>query len=180
MIVRERSFQGLDDLPAVLRLFHVDEIDDDDAAQVAQAQLPRDGHRRLEIGAEDGLLEVAMADERAGVDVDGGHRLGLIDDQIAARFQRHLAVERLLDFLLDVVQLEHRPRLAVQFDARQRVRHERGGEFAHLAMRARLVDQHLVDVGPQQIAQHAQVQRQIGVHQVARLGAQALLAHELP
>jgi hypothetical protein len=180
VIVGQRLLQGLDDLAAMLRLLHIDEIDDDDTAQIAQAQLPRDGHRRLEIGAENGLLQIPMADERAGVDVDGRHRFGLVDDQIAAGFQRHFAIQRLLDFFLDVVQFEHRARIAVQFDARQCLLHEGAGELAHLAMRIRLVDQHLVDIRPQQIAQHAQMQRQIGVHQVAGLGAQALLTNEVP
>ncbi len=47
-------------------------------------------------------------------------------------------------------------------------------------MRARLIDQHAFDVRPQQVAQDPQVQGQIGVHQLPRLGAQPLLAHELP
>jgi hypothetical protein len=38
----------------------------------------------FEVGLEDGVVEVAHADEAAGVDVDGGHRLGLVDDQVAA------------------------------------------------------------------------------------------------
>jgi len=56
----------------VFLVFHVDEIDDDDAAEVAQAQLPRDGLRRLQVGLEDRVVEVARADETAGIDVDGG------------------------------------------------------------------------------------------------------------
>ena len=44
--------------------------------------------RRLEVGLEDGVVEVAAADEAAGVDVDRGQRLGLVDDQVAAGLQR--------------------------------------------------------------------------------------------
>jgi len=47
-------------------------------------------------------------------------------------------------------------------------------------MRARLIDEHSIHIRPQQVAQHAQMQRQIRVHQVAGLGTQTLLAHELP
>jgi hypothetical protein len=68
---------------------HVDEVDDDDAAQVAQAQLARDGAGRFQVGLEDGVVEVARADEAAGVDVDRGQRLGLVDDQVAAALQVH-------------------------------------------------------------------------------------------
>ena len=38
---------------------HVDEVHDDDAAQVAQAQLARNGLRGLQVGLEDGVVEIA-------------------------------------------------------------------------------------------------------------------------
>ncbi len=82
--------------------------------------------------------------------------------------------------LFDVVQLEYRPCLAVQVDAPQCIRHESAGELAHLAMRARLIDQHPVDIRPQQVAQDAQMQRQIRMHQAAGLRPQALLMHDPP
>src|SRR5690242_15510023 len=87
---------------------HVDEVDDDDATEITQPQLPRNTHRRLEVGAEDGLLEVAVADVGPGVDIDSRHRLGLVDHQVAAGFERHLAIERLGDLLLDPAQIEYR------------------------------------------------------------------------
>src|SRR5258708_16807758 len=42
VILIQRAFQGLDDLPAVFGLLHVDKIDDDYAAQIAPAALPGD------------------------------------------------------------------------------------------------------------------------------------------
>jgi hypothetical protein len=63
---------------------HVDEVHDDDAAQVAQAQLAGYGARRLQVGLEDGVIKVARAHVAAGVHVDGGERLGLVDDEVAA------------------------------------------------------------------------------------------------
>jgi hypothetical protein len=89
----------------VLLVLHVDEVDDDDAAEVAQPQLPRNHLRGFDVGAEHGLLEAGDAEEPAGVHVDGRHRLGLLDDQIAAALERHrgqarsLAAERILDHL---------------------------------------------------------------------------------
>ena len=56
---------------AVALEHHVDEVDDDDAADVAQPQLADDLLGRLEVVLGDGLLEVAaLAGELAGVDVD--------------------------------------------------------------------------------------------------------------
>src|SRR6202167_3228480 len=108
VIVGQGTLQRLNHLPAMIRLLHVDEIEDDDAAQVAQTQLPGDGHRRFEIGAEYGFLQISMAYEGAGIDVDRRHRLGLVDEQIPARVERHLAIQRLLDFLFAVIPPEHR------------------------------------------------------------------------
>src|SRR5215472_2255501 len=93
-VARESALERGQHRPPVRLVAHVDEVDDDDAAQVAQPQLPRDGDRRLEVGAENRLLEIAVADIGAGVHIDGGHRLGLIEYQVPAGFQWHLAIER--------------------------------------------------------------------------------------
>ena len=71
----------------MLGIAHVDEVENDDAAEVAQTQLTRDGVRGFQVGLENGVVEIAAADVAAGVDVDGGHRLGLVDDQVAARLE---------------------------------------------------------------------------------------------
>ena len=65
---------------------HVDEVDDNDAAQVAQPQLPRDRLRGFEIGFENGVVETSPRHERAGVHIDRDQRLGLVDDDVAAGF----------------------------------------------------------------------------------------------
>ena len=86
---------------------HVDEVDDDDAADVAQPQLAHDLLGGLEVVLGDGLLEVAAgAGELAGVDVDDRHRLGPIDHQRATRGQPDLAVQRLGQLLVDAVHRE--------------------------------------------------------------------------
>ena len=58
-VARQRLLQLGQHRIAVLRVLHVDEVDDDDAAQVAQAQLARDRLRRFEVGLEDGVVEIA-------------------------------------------------------------------------------------------------------------------------
>src|SRR5439155_26330228 len=62
--------EGPHDLLPVLLDLHVDEVDDDDPADVPEAQLAGDLLGGLEVVAEDGLLEVRRADVLAGVDVD--------------------------------------------------------------------------------------------------------------
>ena len=117
VVARQRFLERAQHLAPVLLVVHVDEVDDDDAAEVAQAQLPRRRLRGLQVGAVNGLLEVALAEERAGVDVDRGHRLGLVDDQVAAGLQRHFLFQRALDLVLDAVQIEDRPLAGVMLDA---------------------------------------------------------------
>jgi len=65
-------------------IVHVDEVEDDDSAKVAQPQLARDHLCGFQVGLEYRVVESAATDEAAGIDVDGGQRLGLVDDEIAA------------------------------------------------------------------------------------------------
>ncbi len=87
---------------------HVDEVDDDDPADIAQPQLAHDLLGGLQVVAGDGLLQVAArAGELAGVDVDDGHGLSAIDDQRAARGQPHFAIHRLGQLFVDAVHREN-------------------------------------------------------------------------
>ena len=69
----------------VAALVHVDEVDHDEAGEVAQAQLARDLVGRLQVGAQRGILDVVLAGGAAGVHVDGDEGLRLVDDEGAAR-----------------------------------------------------------------------------------------------
>src|SRR5271169_5239263 len=81
---------------------HVDEVDDHDAAHIAQPELADDLLGGLEVVPGDGLLQVpALAGELARVDVDDRHRLGLVDDERPAARQPDLALERLGQLLVD-------------------------------------------------------------------------------
>ena len=87
----QRLFERLHHLVAVLALVHVDEVDDDDAAQVAQANLADDLRDGIEVGLDDGVFEARrLADVLAGVDVDGDQRFGLVDDDGAAGLEPYL------------------------------------------------------------------------------------------
>src|SRR3990172_2050598 len=105
--------QGLAELVehgvAVLFRIHVDEVDDDDAAEVPQPQLARDHLRGFQIGLEYGVVETADPDEAAGVHVDCRQRFGLVDDQVAAGLEIDPPRQRLLDFSLDAVEFKKRP-----------------------------------------------------------------------
>jgi hypothetical protein len=108
----------VDHRPLVGLALHVDEVHDDDAADVAQPELARHFLRRLHVGAEDGLFLVLLAGETPGVDVDRHQRLGVVDADVAALLEPHLALERLLDLRLDLERVEDRVVPLVELDRR--------------------------------------------------------------
>ena len=148
--------QAVLDGALVARLVHVDEVDDDQAADVADAQLAGDLVGGLEVGVGGGGLDVAAARGARGVDVDGDQRLGVVDDDGAARGQLHLVRVGRLDLALDLVAREERDVVGVHLQATTALRghealHVLGGDLVG----ARLVDQHLTDVVGEVVAQRA-------------------------
>ena len=124
-VLVERLAQRLQHRVAVARPGHVDEVDDDDPADVAQPQLANDLVGRLEVRLGDRVLELgalAAAGERARVDVDHRHRLGVVDHQVAAGGQVHAPAQHRLDRVLDAVALEQRLLVRVQLEALEQLR----------------------------------------------------------
>ena len=105
---RRPSLIALIDLLLVAARFHVNEIEHDQAAHVAQAQLAADFLGGLEVDLQDGGFLVAAALVPAGVDVNGHQRLGFVNDDVAAALEMHLAGEGVLQLLGDVEPVENR------------------------------------------------------------------------
>src|SRR6266567_9022357 len=117
-IVLQLVFESGHDAVAVLALVHVDEVDDDDAAEIAEANLTDDLGDGVEVGLDDGVFEAGgLADELAGVDVDRDERLGLIDDDGAAGLEPDLRAQGLVDLFGDAELFEERSLLGVELDA---------------------------------------------------------------
>src|SRR6516162_9812597 len=70
--------------------------------------LMRDLVRRLQIGLERGLLDIALARGAARVDVDRDQRLGLVDDDVAAGAQLDDGIVNRVELALDLVAGEQR------------------------------------------------------------------------
>ena len=66
----QRVAQDVFHLTLVTRAFHIDKVDDDQAAKVAQTQLPGGFFRSFQIGAEGGLFNVGPARGAGRVDVN--------------------------------------------------------------------------------------------------------------
>ena len=118
------AFDGL----LVPVFLHIDEIDNDEAGQVAKTKLARQLVGGLQIGLQRGLLDVPLAGGPPGIDIDGDKRLGLVDHQIAARFQRHLRAMDGVHLLLDLIALEDRQRVVIFLHAL----HMAGDQHLHL------------------------------------------------
>jgi hypothetical protein len=139
----------------VLLRLHVDEVDDDQAAEVAQPQLTGDlvAASRLVLSA---VVSMSLPRGRARrVDVDRHQRLGRIDDDRAAGGQVDLVGVRRLDLVLDLEAREQRHAVLVQLQLAQ----ARGHEALHVLLRSLndflVVDQDFADVVGEVVAQRA-------------------------
>ena len=81
--------------------------------------------------------------------------LGLVDDDRAARFQRHAAPMDLGDFLVEVVLVEERLLAFVELQAVDVAGHDQLQEFLGPLVRLRFVDVDGVDVGGEDVADGA-------------------------
>ena len=140
----------------VARFVHVDEVDDDQAADVADAQLAGDLVGCLEVRVGGRGLDIAAARGTGGVDVDRDQRLGVVDDDRAARGQLHFVCIGRFDLALDLVAVKERDVIRVHLQAstafrRHETLHVLGGD----GMGTRIVDQHFADVIREVIPQGA-------------------------
>ena len=104
---------------------HVDEIDNDDSADVAQPKLAHDLLRGFEIVASDRFFESPSGTcEFAGVDVNDGHRLRAINDERSARRQPDLSVESLGQLFVHTVRREYVGRVSPVFEALRQLRRQ--------------------------------------------------------
>ncbi len=179
-IVLQRLLHRLLDLTDVRSVLHVDEVDDDEAGHVAQAQLAGDLVRGLEVGRGRGLLDVVLAGGAARVDVDRDQRLGRVDDQIAARLELHDRLVHCRQLILDPEALEERNRVHVGPDLLRVARHEQLHIFARRAIAVLALDDHLVDLAGVDVADGALHEVRIFVDQRWCLGLQRVLTDAVP
>ena len=84
LVSRERLAERVDHLAAIVFDFHVDEVDNDDAANVSEAKLMSHLLSCLEVVLEDSLFKIGRTDILSRVDVDNRESLGVLDDERAA------------------------------------------------------------------------------------------------
>ena len=86
-------------LPVVL-VFHVDEVDDDDPADITEPKLPRHLQGGLQVRLENRLIGVLPPSVTPRIHVDRDQGFSLLDDDIAAGWQIDPRVEEMLDLHL--------------------------------------------------------------------------------
>ena len=168
-VVAKRVAQAVFHLALVLRALHVDEVDDDEAAQVAQAQLPGDLVGGLEVGVERRLLDVVAARGARGVHVDRHERLGVVDHDGAAGGQGHVATVGALDLVLDLEAREERDVVAVELHLVHVHGHHGAHEREGLVEDVLRVDEDLADVGLEEVADGAHHQARLEVDEARAL-----------
>ncbi len=135
---------------------HIDEVDNDQAAEVAQTQLAGNFVSRFEVGIEGCLFDIAAAGGAGGVDIDRGQRFGAIDNDRPAGRQAHFALEGGLNLRFDLIMAEQRDFTGVQFDFAAEIRTtQRGDMLARQLKHFRVIDQDFADVLAQVVTEGA-------------------------
>ena len=160
--------------------FHVDQVEDHDAADVAKAQLVGDLLDRLEVGLEHRFFEVALTDEAAGVHVDRGQRFALVDDQRGPGLEKDPALEVGLDLRLQTEVVEDRSLAFVVLKMGTRLCDEFVDEGADRAVGLRGIDRDALRVRAAEVADHAQGQLRLGVEDLRCPGVLGAPLDRLP
>src|SRR5258706_2427631 len=176
-----RFFENLHHLLPVLALIHVDEVDHDDAAQVAQADLADDLLDRLGVGLDDRIFQpFQLPDVFSGVDLDRHQRLGLVDHDVPARLEPDLGTKGLLELGGYAESVEDGSRARVQLHLRNQRGLEALDEPQHALVGVFVVDPDGFEAVGQLIAQDALDDIEIVMQQHRRGPALGLLTNILP
>ncbi len=156
-VLIERLLQRGQNAFAIAALFHVDEVNHDDAAKIAQANLPHDFFDGFEVGLDDGVFQArrTLTDELAGVDVDRHQRFGMVDDDVAAGFEPNFGTQRFVEFVLDAELFEDGLFLGVQLHAAHQLGLEAADEFRDFGELFFVVDPDCSEIVADVIAQDA-------------------------
>ena len=152
-VAAESFLHALEDELLIAAGFHIDEIEDDQAAHVAEAQLAADFIGGLEVDLEDDrFLFFGRAFVAAGVDVDCDEGLGFIDDDVTAGLEGDLAGEGILELAGDIEPVEDGLRLGVEFDLGHRSFGDATDHLPHAIVFDVTVDDDAFDVLGEKIA----------------------------
>ncbi len=140
----------------ITRFIHIDEIDDDQTREVAKTKLQSDFAGSFQVCFKGGFLDIALARRPARVYVDCDKRFGLIDDDVAARFQLDDRAVHRLQQTFHLVSVEQRNRVvAVRLNPLGVARHHHPHDFLRRLIGVVALDEHFLDFARIQIADGA-------------------------
>src|SRR5210317_2417081 len=168
------------DLLTVGLFLHVDEVDDNQHTDIAQAQLEGNFLDRFEVGFQDRVLEVVLADKATGVDIDGRQCFGLFDNDIAAAFQPDLAAQCPGDFNFEAEGVKNRLAAMILLDLEIVPEHEGVEELDNLLIFDGAVDDDPGDIFGQDVSQDLAGYIQVRVDQAGGVVVFAVLADLVP
>ncbi len=154
-VVLEVVVKALLQLAAMALVAQVDEVADDDTAEVAQLELAGDFVGGFHVGFEGGHLGVVVIAEFAAVDVDGDDRLGGVDDKRAAAGQRNMPAVHQLDFFFDAELVEQGNGFFVQLNLVSGAGAGNLDDFLHPLGDVFIVDDDAIDISGKHIADGA-------------------------
>ena len=149
-------------------------------ARSRKTQLTRDLVGGLEIGAQRSVFDIVLARGSTRVDVDRDQRLGLVDDDVAARLQRHLVGEHRVELRFDAGLGEDRRGVAIELHAVDVARHQEAHELPGLAIAGLARDDDLLDLFAVKIADRPFDERAFFVDERRRARCERRLAHGFP
>ena len=164
-VLAQRIAQAVFHFAAVLRLFHVNEVDHDQAAQITQTHLAGHFVGSFQVGAGGGFFDIATLDGAGRVHVHRNQSFGVVDHNGAARRQLHRAGISRLDLMLDLEAAEQRGVIAVTLNTGSEFRHDMAHELLSLVVNVIGVDQDVADVVVEIVANGANHQARFLVNQ---------------
>jgi hypothetical protein len=179
-IVSRGLFQNLHHLDLVAFPAHVDEVDDNDAADVSDAQLFGDLFGRFQVRGGDRLFLRLMADEFPRVHVDGAERFGLLDDDVPAGGKIDPLLSDMSQFPVHAEGLKDRGFARVMLNPLGVFRGQHFHELFDVFVFFPIVDEKNVRVVVQEVTRHLKRQPQFPVNERAGLGGFKFLSQYRP
>ena len=162
----ERIAQSVFDLSLALGVLHVDEVDHDESAKVAQAHLTCDFISRFQIRTQCGFLDVGTFGGPRRIDVDRNQGLSMVNHHCATGGQGDETRVSRLDLVFDLKARKERGIFPVAFDAVDLTGHDMGHELARLLIDVVGVDQNLADIRSEVVADRSNDQAGFLINQV--------------
>src|ERR1700733_4618647 len=180
-IMPELFFQSLHNALAVAALIHINEIDDDDTAEIAQPDLSHNLFDRIHVRFYDRVFQSrSLANVLASIDVDRNQRFRLVDHDVAAALEPHLRLERLVHLFGKAKLFEQRRFLGVKLDALHHPRLKAVEEAQNPLVLGFRIDPDHIEVGSDLVAQHTLDHVEIVIDKGRRLRGLSAVLDVLP